>query len=82
MEQGRGCGSGPTPMQIKIVQGFAFAHRGVEVKQYEAGAVVDATDGELIDVALREGWARPLEAPERAAMPAAPERKSKRGIKE
>lgn len=69
-------------MQIKFVQGFAFAHRGVEVKQYEAGAVVDATDAELVDVALREGWAQPLQAPERAALPSAPERKSKRTVKE
>lgn len=64
-------------MQIKIIQGFAFAHRGVEVKQYEAGAVVEATDAELVEVALAQGWAQSLEAPERAAMPAAPERKSK-----
>jgi hypothetical protein len=59
-------------MQIKILSGFAFAHRGVDIRHYTAGTVVDADDPELIGVALEQGWAaaasagpaEPMRAPE------------------
>lgn len=44
-------------MQIKIITGFDFAHRGVEIKTYAPGDVVDATDPQLAEIALAQGWA-------------------------
>lgn len=59
-------------MQIRIKQDFAFGHRGVDIRHYTAGTVVDANDPELVAVALEQGWAvaahgepaAPLRAPE------------------
>ena len=44
-------------MKLKITKNFAFAHRGCDVVQYQAGTEVDTDDQELIDVALTEKWA-------------------------
>jgi hypothetical protein len=44
-------------MKLKITKDFAFAHRGCDVVQYQAGTEVETDDQELIDVALAEKWA-------------------------
>ncbi|MEN9903697.1 MAG: hypothetical protein RLZZ555_262 [Pseudomonadota bacterium] len=44
-------------MKLKITKDFAFAHRGCDVVQYQAGTEVETDDQELIDVALGEKWA-------------------------
>ena len=62
-------------MKLKIVEDFAFAHRGYDRREYRAGEVVDATDPELVEVAVREGWARSADAPEPKAKKGAPENK-------
>lgn len=49
-------------MQIRITKNFAFAHRGVDVRNYAAGDVVDADDPQLLEVALAEGWAQAMDA--------------------
>lgn len=44
-------------MKLKITKDFAFAHRGCDVVQYQAGTEVETDDQELIDTALTEKWA-------------------------
>lgn len=44
-------------MKLKIIKDFAFAHRGCDVVQYQAGTEVETDDQELIDTALTEKWA-------------------------
>lgn len=64
-------------MKLKITQDFAFAHRGVERREYVAGEVIEVDDQELIEVATREGWATPADQPEEKAKKRAPENKAK-----
>lgn len=45
-------------MKLKITKDFAFAHRGCDVVQYQAGTEVETDDQELIETALAEKWAR------------------------
>jgi hypothetical protein len=63
-------------MNLKIKTDFAFAHRGVEVRQYSAGDVVETDDAELIEIATREGWAVDADQPEGKGKKGAPENKS------
>lgn len=63
-------------MNLKIKTDFAFAHRGVEVKQYTAGEVVETDDAEMIEIATREGWATDADQVESKAKKSAPENKS------
>lgn len=44
-------------MKLKITKDFAFAHRGCDVVQYQAGTEVETDDQELIETALTEKWA-------------------------
>lgn len=61
-------------MKLKITKTFDFAHRGVEIKTYEAGTEIDSEDKELIDVALAEKWAtKSRQAREDKAHDSAPE---------
>lgn len=64
-------------MKLKILEDFAFAHRGYERREYTAGEVVEADDPELVDVSVREGWARSADAPEPKAKKGAPENKAR-----
>lgn len=50
-------------MKLKITKDFAFAHRGCDVVQYQAGTEVETDDQELIDVALAEKWASKARQP-------------------
>ena len=58
---------------FKVKQSFKFAHRGVEVVEYEAGAEHAFDDADLIEVATAEGWIEPVKAAK--ATKAAPENK-------
>lgn len=58
---------------FKVKQSFKFAHRGVEVVEYEAGAEHDFVDADLIKVATEEKWIEPAKATK--ASKAAPENK-------
>lgn len=49
-------------MKLKITKNFAFAHRGCDVVQYQAGTEVETDDQELIETALAEKWAVKLRA--------------------
>jgi hypothetical protein len=63
-------------MNLKIKTEFVFAHRGVELKTYTAGEVVETNDEQLIEVAIAEGWAVDADQPESKAKKGAPENKS------
>lgn len=66
-------------MKLKILADFAFAHHGYERREYRAGDVVDAGDPELVEVAVREGWARAADSPGPKAKKGAPENKARGG---
>lgn len=44
-------------MKLIAQQDFSWAHRGVEVKHYQAGAEIETDDEDLIEVSTAEGWA-------------------------
>jgi hypothetical protein len=68
-------------MKLKITKDFKFAHRGCDVVEYQAGTEIDATDEQLIEVALREKWATRARgsAPENKALGGAAENKGPEG---
>ena len=62
-------------MKLIALQDFSWAHRGVDVEHFEAGAEIDTEDQDLIDVSTGEGWAAPADG---AAVPSTkPGRKPK-----
>jgi hypothetical protein len=63
-------------MRLQITETFKFAHRGVEVREYQAGDTVDTDDQELIDISTREGWAKVAEPEDAPAADHAPENKA------
>lgn len=44
-------------MNLKVKQAFDWAHHGVAVVSYAVGDEIETDDQDLIEVALREGWA-------------------------
>ena len=44
-------------MQLKVKKAFKWAHRHVDVQEFEVGDVIDTEDEDLIRVATEEGWA-------------------------
>jgi hypothetical protein len=44
-------------MQLKVKKSFKWAHRHVDVQEYNVGDVIDTEDEDLIRVAIDEGWA-------------------------
>jgi hypothetical protein len=62
-------------MKLHIQVAFAWAHRGVDVKRYDAGSEVDTDDEDLVRVALAEGWAVDAAQPSPTAPLRAPEDK-------
>lgn len=44
-------------MKLTIKQSFPYFHAGINRRDYEAGQEVDVDDQEMIEVAIREGWA-------------------------
>lgn len=45
----------PTFLKVKVP--FSWAHRGVDVKHYEAGQVIETEEEDLVSVSVAEGWA-------------------------
>lgn len=45
-------------MKLTAIKDFSWAHRGVEIEQFEKGAVIETEDADLIKVATEEGWAK------------------------
>jgi len=43
-------------MKLIAQQDFSWAHRGVEVQHFEAGAEIDTDDEDLIKISISEGW--------------------------
>ena len=55
-------------MKLIAKKPFSWAHRGVAVEHFEAGAEIETEDADLIDVSTREGWtAEPSEKGEKRA---------------
>lgn len=63
-------------VELVIAEGFKFAHRGVEVREYVKGETVETDDHELVKVATDNGWASQAgEKPKGKAKEGAPENK-------
>lgn len=58
-------------MKLKVKRSFRWAHGGVRIQDYVADQEIDTEDKELIDVALREGWAA---KPKNAVKPSRPQK--------
>ena len=44
-------------MKLIVQEPFKWAHRGVEVKEYQPGDEIETEDADLITVSKGEGWA-------------------------
>ena len=45
-------------MKLIAQEKFSWAHNGVQVEEFEAGAEIETEDEELIKVSTSEGWAK------------------------
>jgi hypothetical protein len=43
-------------MKLIAQKDFSWAHRGVEVEHFDAGAEIETDDEDLIEVSTAEGW--------------------------
>jgi len=48
-------------MKLIVQEAFDWAHRGIEIERFEAGAEIETEDQDLIDVSTAEGWTAPAE---------------------
>lgn len=48
-------------MKLIAQKDFSWAHRGVEVEHFEAGAEIETDDEDLIVVSTAEGWTAPAD---------------------
>jgi hypothetical protein len=48
-------------MKLIVKQDFRWAHRGVDVKQYEEDDEIETDDLDLIEVSTTEGWTMPAD---------------------
>lgn len=48
-------------MKLIAQTDFSWAHRGVEVEQFAAGAEIETEDEDLIEVSTAEGWTAPAD---------------------
>lgn len=48
-------------MKLIAQEDFSWAHRGVDVEQFEKGQEIETDDEDLIEVSTREGWAAAAE---------------------
>lgn len=62
-------------MKLIAQKNFSWAHRGVEVEHFEAGAEIETDDEDLIEVSTAEGWTAPADG--QALAPAKPPRAKK-----
>lgn len=43
-------------MKLIVQEGFKWAHRGVEVEEFQVGAEIETEDSDLITVSKDQGW--------------------------
>jgi hypothetical protein len=43
-------------MKLKVKKLFSWAHRGVDVEEFQVGQTIETEDADLIRVATDEGW--------------------------
>lgn len=48
-------------MKLTAQKDFSWAHRGVEVEHFKAGAEIESDDEDLIEVSVAEGWTVPTD---------------------
>lgn len=60
-------------MKLIVQEGFKWAHRGVEVEEFEVGAEIETEDSDLITVSTNEGWAAEAGSAHPIGSPNAPE---------
>jgi hypothetical protein len=62
---------------ITVIKPFKFAHRGIDVEEFEPAKEPRETTDECAALAVAEGWAKRAKTPEEnKAHPAAPETKA------
>lgn len=56
-------------MQLEVKKSFKWAHRHVDVQEYNVGEVIDTEDEDLIRVATEEKWVAKVKeaAPDKSA---------------
>ena len=57
-------------MKLIAQQDFSWAHRGIQVEHFAAGAEIETEDEDLITVSKSEGWAVEAGAAPQPATPA------------
>lgn len=63
-------------MKLHITKNFTYWHSGCNRADYVAGQEVEASDYEMIAVAIAEGWATDGEPVEKATRPTTKARKA------
>lgn len=67
-------------MKLKAKKAFSWAHRGVDVKYYEAGDEIETDEEDLATVGKAEGWVDVIDEgtgkPEKKTKSGAPENKA------
>jgi len=58
-------------MKLTAQTDFSWAHRGVEVEHFKAGAEIESDDDDLIAVSISEGWTISADVDAPAAVEAA-----------
>lgn len=58
-------------MKLKVILPFDWAHAGVRVEHFPAGAEIETEDQDLIKVSTSEGWVEEVGNAAPAASPAA-----------
>lgn len=48
-------------MKLIVQENFNWAHRGIDIQQFEAGAEFETEDQDLIEVSIKEGWTAPAD---------------------
>lgn len=56
-------------MKLIAKKAFSWAHRGVEIEQFEDGQVIETEDVDLVAVATAEGWAKEASAKVKTGAP-------------
>jgi hypothetical protein len=46
-------------MKLIAIQDFSWAHRGCIVQAYAVGDDIETDEQDMVDVTIREGWAKP-----------------------
>ena len=48
--------------KLIVAKRFKWAYRGVDVVEYHPGDQIETDDGEMVAIAVEEGWAKEVDA--------------------